>query len=686
MQGFPRTLLFLGTLAASAGAPAATLEWPGAAPCNGTLQACVDAAANGDTVLVVAETTISGGVSLLNKSLELRAAPGLRPAFAAGTSVSAAGSGAGPMTVTVQGFALFDARIDLSWSGTGAATFGVYDNRITASSASVQAGVRVRNFSGGTSSVQVENNRITAGIPFINASLLQVSAAGGSVTGKILHNRIEALPSAESGWGIVLDATGGSNMGLAVAFNEVRGRFGRGGIGATEGLFSSTASTLVADVFSNVVVCGARMGQGFTATLNNGNIDADVVNNTIVGCNTGVGYSRWFGSVLTGTIDGLLNSNILAHNQRGMQLNPEFFANITEADNLFWDNGSNQPAPTAGSSTADPLFLSAQHPYLKAGSPAINNGNLFTPLLHTGAGLPALDAGGLRRLRGAQVDIGAHEFGDTTLLHTGTSGNVAGHITTITGAPFDGTPGAKLFATPNYDGGFGPEGPAVGTPLGVYFAGGLWRIFNQDFAPMPVGARFNVFAPQPGNGVFTHVSTAANISAWSSQIDNSSLNGQPDRFVLVTQDWTAGGAAQYNAHPVGVFYFGFGGPGSWFVTNLDQTPGVDMAANLGFSVYSQDRSPNAFVAEATPTTAAGQALILRHPLLDETPCAQLQVTRQLGSSPAVNHFDVRYNQGTGRWFILNQNAPMPAGARFFVLVDPRQVTLCVGPLFRDGFE
>ena len=36
------------------------------------------------------------------------------------------------------------------------------------------------------------------------------------------------------------------------------------------------------------------------------------------------------------------------------------------------------------------------------------------------------------------------------------------------------------------------EGVYVNAPLGVYFQGGVWRIFRQDLQPMPLNAKFNV--------------------------------------------------------------------------------------------------------------------------------------------------------------------------------------------------
>ena len=47
-------------------APAATLTYPGAAPCNTTLQACVTGAASGDTIEIAQDALIAEFVDIDN--------------------------------------------------------------------------------------------------------------------------------------------------------------------------------------------------------------------------------------------------------------------------------------------------------------------------------------------------------------------------------------------------------------------------------------------------------------------------------------------------------------------------------------------------------------------------------------------------------------------------------------------
>jgi hypothetical protein len=224
----------------------------------------------------------------------------------------------------------------------------------------------------------------------------------------------------------------------------------------------------------------------------------------------------------------------------------------------------------------------------------------------------------------------------------------------------------------------------------VFYTFPQWRIFSQDFGAVPSGSTFNVFRPQEGPGVFGHITTAESVkpfASFASVIDNTSLNNQPDKIVLMTQNWTSGGMSIYNPQPVGVFYYlPPGGPGSWGVTNMAPAPS-DMPIGIGFNLYSQDPSPNAFRAIATEANRSGQALVLTHPLLDGKPCAQVHATRIFNGVQTPFHFDVRYLPDVGRWAILHQNvAQMALGSEFFVLVNPRQVHECSNPMFADGFE
>src|SRR5690242_12845546 len=68
----------LACFSGGASALAATLTYPGGAPCNTTLQACVTGASAGDTIQLATNGVIAEFVTI-DKSLTIEAAPGFTP-------------------------------------------------------------------------------------------------------------------------------------------------------------------------------------------------------------------------------------------------------------------------------------------------------------------------------------------------------------------------------------------------------------------------------------------------------------------------------------------------------------------------------------------------------------------------------------------------------------------------------
>jgi hypothetical protein len=84
-----------------------------------------------------------------------------------------------------------------------------------------------------------------------------------------------------------------------------------------------------------------------------------------------------------------------------------------------------------------------------------------------------------------------------SFVHRVAPDNLHGHVTIIRRPELDGKPELMLLITPNWN----PVGPGeisaqVGVyddhPIGVYYTGQNWAIYNQDIAAMPAGAAFNV--------------------------------------------------------------------------------------------------------------------------------------------------------------------------------------------------
>jgi hypothetical protein len=75
------------------------------------------------------------------------------------------------------------------------------------------------------------------------------------------------------------------------------------------------------------------------------------------------------------------------------------------------------------------------------------------------------------------------------------TGNLAGHRTVIDHPLTNGNPPALLQVTANWNPNWNPTstgGVYNNHAIGVWYNGGQWEIFNQDFIAMPPNATFNV--------------------------------------------------------------------------------------------------------------------------------------------------------------------------------------------------
>src|SRR5262249_1151554 len=130
-----------------------------------------------------------------------------------------------------------------------------------------------------------------------------------------------------------------------------------------------------------------------------------------------------------------------------------------------------------------------------------------------------------------------------TFRHRAEPTNIQGHVTVIDNPQTNGNPQVILIVTPRWDssgvhfdiaGGqaaaahaiaaHATEAAAIPTgvydnhPIGVYYNGSRWAIFNQDIQAMPNGAAFNVEVYAPSDAAFVHRAVAANIAGHTTVI------------------------------------------------------------------------------------------------------------------------------------------------------------------------
>jgi hypothetical protein len=267
----------------------------------------------------------------------------------------------------------------------------------------------------------------------------------------------------------------------------------------------------------------------------------------------------------------------------------------------------------------------------------------------------------------ASFNVFVPTAGTGVFVHTATAGNSGGDWTSIDNPLTNGNPNAIVFVTPNWN----PGGTIGGTydnhNIGVYYGGGKWRIFNQDWAAVPVNAAFNVLVLVPASDIFVHTATATNSGGDWTKIDNALTNGHPNAIVFVTPNFNpGGGAGTTDPHPLGVYY---NTASQWAIFNQDIAV---IPVNAAFNVLVPNPDTSVFVHKATAANSPGDYTIIDHPLTNGHPGAIIFVTPNWnpgGVGVTYNPHPIGVGYLSGKWFILNEDlADMPVGAAFNVFV------------------
>lgn len=668
--------LGMGLVTGAAGA--AELTWPGAAPCDTTLQACIDAATTGDIVVIVTNVAIAESPVIANKTLTLRAREGQEAVFAS-SYLLVDHTAAGDMTVTLERLRFMSGNVSLQHRSVSQSTFIVRGISVLGRSRFDMGAIQVGSFAGsGPLEVTCANNVLKEGQSTSGWSLLEILGEwASSSTVYVTGNRIEMGPTTASIGGIGVTAPRSSVA--RVYGNRITGQGFDWGIAFSASASGSPSFTAQVEVLNNVVT-GQASGFGgngaIVAGLTAAPATGRIVNNTVTQNTNGIAVQ---GGV-TGS-DIKLSNNVVAFNTVGLELP---VSGTTNNSNIVYGNGGNTYTPGPGTVTSDPQFRNPVDLRLRDTSPGIDAGN--------SADLPLFflwDADGEPRVIGTTVDVGAYEFTpDTAYLHLSTAANSSGNASWLS-PPVPATWWDTLCATPRV-GRVDVLPPAIDQNLGVFVSGAPdWAIFNQDTGvAMPVGRSFAVYSPLAGrtgvfeNVSFTHSATAGNIVGNSTEIDNARTNSQPAAILQVTPNWNPGGSGgTYNDHRTGVWY----NAGRWLVFNQDLAA---MPNGAAFNVFvAPTGSPNSFT---RVVGASSSDVLLDHPLLNENRCAQALVTHNYAPGNVYNDHAFALRYVNGRWWIesVDPGRPtFPVGAAFNVTVNGPASNACRDDLiFADGFQ
>ena len=672
-------------VASAAPASAATRVWPVVIGpgCNGSLQQCIDGAAAGDTVRIVADdvflpdayTAVDEEI-VIGKSLTLEAAPGIDAMFANGRSLLVETPASGAISVTLRRLVIQggnirvfhrtsadasytldririeetfggpgECAIDLNDRGTGSPSFVVGDGtlRFHARPEVTPGGICV-NGDGGAWQVSLFRNYVQSdvGSLFSGISIAGTSAGNVDIGANQLH--VHGTPR-----GIVVSQNEGSAPNvLSIHDNLVTGQD------------TSAASTEAA------------------LRVNPTNTELRIVNNTFARNRNGLRINYRDGA------SGRVANNIVAfHTQVGLDIDPRH-ALIANSHNLIFGNGSDEVFIGPGTIGVDPQFVSRFDFRLRQSSPARDGGNNADVATLFGT---AFDADGEKRIANGTVDMGALEWiGDVSVRHVATAENALFNTTRLEGLGLRGT-SERLVLTPLRGGATTAE---LQETLGVYQENivgfGYYLAFHEDFnVPFTPGRRIHAYLPVRGATGFLHTSTSASVVDSFSRISHPELDSRPAAIAIVTHNWNPdGGTGVYHDHHLGLDYVA----PNWFVGNQDADTMLS-ARNFNLLVAPLG-SPNAFVRETGSNARA--ELRLEHPLLDGNGCATPQVGR-VGAVRNDTAFTLDYRAGAGgapgHWFIVAEGAgaTFPAGTAFNVIVPGLRANACrIVPLFRDGFD
>jgi hypothetical protein len=162
-------------------------------------------------------------------------------------------------------------------------------------------------------------------------------------------------------------------------------------------------------------------------------------------------------------------------------------------------------------------------------------------------------------------------------VHRATAANTSGHVTQIDNKYANGNPNARVIVTPSWNPG-GVGGTYNNHPIGVWYDGSRWTIYNEDVAAMPANAAFNVEVSPHGS--FSHVATS---TAGSASYFTNPLAAPSTARVLVTHNY--GPYFLYDTKYNGVYYSS--GNSTWSVYLEDQSP---MIQNAAFNVFVANAS------------------------------------------------------------------------------------------------
>ena len=254
--------------------------------------------------------------------------------------------------------------------------------------------------------------------------------------------------------------------------------------------------------------------------------------------------------------------------------------------------------------------------------------------------------------------------GAVVYTHIATTANSTGNWTELDNKATNSNPKAIVIVTPNRSPASGHQGVVDNHAIGVWYdaMAGRWAIFNQDLAPIPNGAAFNVYAV-PGvldggtvEAAVIHVATSSNSQANWTEIDDLVTNNNPNAFVNATLNWNPGGkGGVFDNHPIGVWYNN--ATGRWAIFNEGSMAAIPNGA--AFNLLLDTPIVNGvFLHQATASNTTGDHTVINSSFTNGKTGEIVFVTPNFnpaGKGGVYEDHNIGVFYGNGKWAIFNED-------------------------------
>lgn len=187
-------------------------------------------------------------------------------------------------------------------------------------------------------------------------------------------------------------------------------------------------------------------------------------------------------------------------------------------------------------------------------------------------------------------------FAQTEFVHTTNQSNNVQNYTLLDFAGLNNMPNMVVVAEQQ------PDGTLNNRPIGVWYNGSKWSVFNQDRQAMPMGVKFKITFQAADGNAFVITASASNTLNGKVKLDKPELNGNPNAKFIFSQFWN--NSVYNNSYVEPEYQNGF-----WYIKN---TNGQAIPAGASFSIFLKAKeTANQSVITNAPRNVINSSTVLQ---------------------------------------------------------------------------